>query len=306
MFKKILVPLDGSELAEWALTPALALAKATQGEVILLRSMIPVYTTMPMVADEYSWVWPDYAREQGRAETRTYLEDIARTHSHPSITLHPMAVEGDAAGMIVDTAVAEDIDLIVMSTHGWSGFKKWLLGSVTERVLHSVSCPVLAVRSSQPIRRMLITLDGSPLAEKAVAPALAVAAGLEAKVVLLHVNEPIIPGYESTFQFEWSVAEDQQQQLHHERQGQAETYLNSVAHQYGRDDVEMQQMVISGAPVETILEFMRLHSMDLVAMSTHGRSGLRRWLYGSVTAKVMRGSESHMLIVRPPNGELVS
>ncbi len=304
MFKRILVPLDGSELAEWALAPALTLAKAAHGEVILLRSMIPVYTTMPVAANEYSWVWPDYAREEVRAETRAYLENTAVTHAQPAVTLHPMAVEGDAASMIVDTAVAEDIDLIVMSTHGWSGFKKWVMGSVTERVLHSVSCPVLAVRSAQPVRRMLITLDGSPLAEKAVTPALTVAAGLEARVTLLHVHEPISPNYGSPLQFEWTVAEDRSQQLYREHQDQAEAYLNTVAHRYERDDVAVQQMMITGTPVETILETIRLHNIDLVAMSTHGRSGLRRWLYGSVTAKIMRGSESHMLIVRPPDGEL--
>lgn len=304
MFKKILVPLDGSELAEWALAPAVTLAKAAHGEVILMRSMIPVYTAMPVGANEYNWVWPDYAREQVRAETRAYLENVAATQANPAVALHPLAVEGDAASLIVDTAVAEDIDLIVMSTHGWSGFKKWMMGSVTERVLHSVSCPVLATRSAQPIRRVLITLDGSPLAERAVAPTMSVAASLGARVTLLHVNEPVSQIFGSPFQFEWSVAEDQYRQLEREHQDQAEAHLNVIAHRYERDDVEIQQMVITGTPVETILEFIRLHNIDLVAMSTHGRSGLRRWLYGSVTAKIMRGSDSHMLIVRPSNNEL--
>ena len=71
---KILVPLDGSELAELALKPALKMAQAVQAEVILLRSMIPVYTAMPVVAGEYEWAWPEYAREQVRAATRDYLE----------------------------------------------------------------------------------------------------------------------------------------------------------------------------------------------------------------------------------------
>lgn len=305
MFKKILVPLDGSELAERALSPALKLAAANRAEVILLRSTIPVYMAMPIVADEYEWVWPEYAREEMRTESRDYLQGVAAAYEPLDVCLRCMDEEGDAASVIVDTAVAEAVDLIVMSTHGRSGFNKWMLGSVTERVLHSVGCPVLAVRSAQTIKRMVVTLDGSALAKNVLAPALAVAAGLKARVTLLRVNEPLAAEQVPTVEFEWEVAHEPVQVVQSAHRNQAEGYLYEVMREVGSGQVDVQMNVVDGQPVAKILEFARLHGVDLIAMSTHGRSGLRRWLYGSVTAKVMHSFGGHMLIVRPSSEELV-
>jgi nucleotide-binding universal stress UspA family protein len=303
MFKKILVPLDGSELAEWALSPALKLAAAAQAELILLRSTIPLYMAMPVVAGEYEWAWPEYAREQMRTESREYLQGVQERYELPGLCLHTMDVEGDAASMIVDTAVDEGVDLIVMSTHGRSGFNKWILGSVTERVLHSAPCPVLAIRSDQPITRLLIALDGSQLAEKAIEPALALADTLKARVTLLRVNEPLLADHKPSVQFEWEVGRESIHTLEQNRRNNAENYLCEVVRRAGHNGLNRQWMVVNGQPVPKILEFAQLQSTDLIAMSTHGRSGLRRWLLGSVTAKVMHSFPGHMLIVRPPNKE---
>lgn len=305
MFKKILVPLDGSELAEWALAPALKLAAAAQAELILLRSTIPVYTVMPVVAGEYAWAWPEYAGEQMQTESQEYLRSIQEKYELPGVPLHTMNVEGDAASMIVDTAVDEAVDLIVMSTHGRSGLNKWVLGSVAERVLYSAPCPVLAMRSSHPINRMVITLDGSALAEKVIEPALAVAAGLKARITLLRINEPLLADYKPSVQFDWEVGPESTYVMGQERRNEAENYLHEITRRVDRSGLDMQLSVVDGQPVTKILEFANLHGTDLIAMSTHGRSGLRRWLFGSVTAKVMHSFGGHMLIVRPPNGELM-
>jgi len=304
MFKKILVPLDGSELSEWALKPAVQLAEAAEGEIILLRSLIPVYMTVPTLANEYAWMWPEYSREQMRVEVQEYLAAVRQKYHKPGVRWQSLDVEGDAAGEIVDTALAENVDLIVMSTHGWSGMQKWALGSVTERVLHNATCPVLTTRSPQPITRLAITLDGSQLAEQAVEPALAVAAGLNARVTLLRVNEPLPANHGPAIEFEWTMGKDRAYGMVQERQAQSEAYLEEVTQRYARDDVIVQLMVVDGQPVDKILEIADLHSIDLIAMSTHGRTGLRRWLYGSVTAKIMRGFEGHMLIIRPPANDL--
>lgn len=298
MFKKILVPLDGSELAEWALPTALKLAQAVQGEVILLRSTIPVYTTMPAIANEYDWVWPEYAREQMRTEAREYLEEIKESHALPEVSIQTMNVEGDAASMIVDTAVDQAVDLIVMSTHGWSGFKRWMLGSVTEHVLHTGCCPVLAIRSSNPIGRVAVTLDGSELAEEAIEPALALASALKVGVKFLRVSEPLPVGSEPSMQFEWDVSQEMAYRIGQDHRKEAETYLHEVVRRVDRYNVDVQSSVVEGQAEEKILEFAKLHGIDLIAMSTHGRSGLRRWLFGSVTAKIMRSFDGHMLIVR--------
>jgi nucleotide-binding universal stress UspA family protein len=266
--------------------------------VILLRSTIPVYMTAPVVALEYEWAWPEYAREEMRLEAREYLDDIRERFSIPGVHLETMDVEGDAASMIVDTAIDEEVDLIVMSTHGWSGFKKWMLGSVTERVLHSGSCPVLAIHSPQPINRVAITLDGSPLAEEALEPGLDAAAGLGAGVTLVRVSEPLPAGFNNSMQFNWEVGKDTAYQIGQQTRQEAENYLHEVARRVARHDLDIQYSAIEGQPVDKILEFANLHGIDMISMCTHGRTGLRRWLFGSVTAKVMHSFSGHMLIVR--------
>lgn len=292
MFQKILVPLDGSPEAERALNPAVLVAQAVGGEITLLRSMKVVHMMMPAMATEYEWMWPEYSREQSRQEIRDYLEGIADHLERPGVAIHTLAVEGDSAGIIVDTAAEEEADLIVMAAHGWSASRGRELGSVSERVLHRAPCPVLVVRT-EPIRRLALALDGSLLAERALAPTVALASALGAELALLRVNEPEF--------FTGLLPAREKLAIEHGRE-LAQAYLQDVA-----DSLEMpvETAVVSGTAVTAILEFAQAHHIDLLAMSTHGRTGLRRWLYGSVTARVMRASQTSMLIIRPPDYELL-
>lgn len=305
MFHKILVPLDGSTLAEEAMPTAMAVAKAAKAEVILLRSIQPVYTMMPVVAGEYEWIWPEYAREDSRREIRDYLDRVKGRHECAECDFRCIALEGDPASVIVDTAVEEDVDLIVMSTHGQTGIRRAVFGSVTERVLHSVSCPVIVTKANEPIRRVLIPLDGSELAERAIEPALEVTRAVGASLILLRINEimPVPPIESGSPGWEWEVTEPKQRLVGELRQA-AEGYLREIVLRYRLEPAEVQTIVLDGSPVDRIQEFARLYGIDLIAMSTHGHTGLRRWLYGSVTVKVMRASECSMLIIRPPAEEL--
>lgn len=288
MFRKILAPLDGSPEAERALNPAVRLAQAAKGEVLLLRSMKVVHMMMPSLAVEYEWMWPEYSREESRQEIRSYLDGVAEQVARPDVTLRTLAVEGDSASVIVDTAVDEDIDLIVMSAQGWSTPRVRELGSVSERVLHRAPCPVLMVRK-EPIHRIAVTLDGSSLTERALAPGVALADALQAELVLLRVNEPeffrgLLPAAEK-------LAVEQDREL-------ARAYLQDQARRLGTD---VETFAVAGTAVEGILQFVEDHHVDLLVMCTHGRTGLRRWLYGSVTARVLRASQTSMLIIRPPD-----
>lgn len=303
MFKKILVPLDGSLTAEAALEAAMQLGRAFQAEILLVRSIQLAYAGMPMTAGA-DWVWPQYEVEDSRREVNDYLETIRRAHDCPDCHVRSVALEGDPASCIVDTAQEEDVDLIVMTTHGQTGIRRAVFGSVTERVLHSVDCPVIVTRSKEPIRRILITLDGSPLAEQAIPSALELARAVNARIILLRVNEivPVNP-VEVAITWDWDIPEPEQKLLN-ERRRAAESYLKEVVTQFDLSDCEVETIVLDGTPVDRIQEFARLYGIDLIAMSTHGHTGLRRWLYGSVSSKVMRGSHCSMLIVRPPEMEL--
>lgn len=109
---------------------------------------------------------------------------------------------------------------------------------------------------------------------------------------------------EPSILYDWSVHNGDKEQWIQQSTNEAEVYLDRVARRYARHSVTFHKEVVSGAAEEKILAFAHLHNIDLIAMSTHGHSGLRRWMYGSVTAKVMHSFEGHMLIVRPPDVEL--
>src|SRR5690554_1203252 len=121
MFRKILVPLDGSELAERALRPAVEVAAASGAELVLL-SVAVLEERVVAGADGYGLLWPDQSQERYRNELESYLNSIMQEKIALAVDdVRPLVLEGDAAATIVDTALVEDVDLIVMSTHGRSG-----------------------------------------------------------------------------------------------------------------------------------------------------------------------------------------
>lgn len=303
MLHKILVPLDGSIAAETALVPAMQLGRSTGAELLLLRALETNYMAMPMMANGYELTWPVAALENSRQEIAEYLAGARRLHDCAACHVQALEMEGDAASCIVDTADDEAVDLIVMSTHGHTGVRRVIFGSVTERVLHAAPCPVLVTRAKDPIRRMLITLDGSVLGESVLEPALAIAHAVEARIILMRVNEviPLNP-LDMAASWDWDIPEPEKRLMGERRQA-AEAYLREVVGRLDLSPAEVETIVLDGSPVDRIQEFARLYNIDLLAMSTHGHTGLRRWLYGSVTAQVMRGSHCSMLVVRPARGD---
>jgi nucleotide-binding universal stress UspA family protein len=301
MFKKILVPLDGSPMAELAVQPALTLAKAGDGELILLRSTKPVFTSLPEYAGEYEWAWPVESYDESHEAAQQYLHDLNAGIQSAEVAVRSQVVDGDEAGAIIGIAEAEEVDLIVMTSHGRSGARRKLLGSVTERVLHHASCPVLVIRSEMPVKRIVITLDGSPLSEKALGPGLFLAQSFGADATLLRVN-PII----SILGFDYGaqVAGEAEEYVRRGAHEHAETYLAYAARRMVHAGIGADTAVIDGPVVDSILDYIEGSRVDLLIMTTHGRSGLKRWVYGSVTSKVLSGSKCSMLIIRPPQEEL--
>lgn len=292
--KRFLVPLDGSPLAECALPVACELARRTNGVLVLLRSPEYVEAQLPS-AVEFSLYLPqgrdltDYYHKV-REETKAYLAAVARRVG-ADVTVETLVEEGERAGAIVDAAADEAIDLIVMTTHGRTGLSRWVLGSVAERVLHEAPCPVLILRSGHAcagdsqkaagaLRSILIPLDGSPLAEEALPIGLALAETLGGAVTLLRVQPP----------------------------GASDGYLESAAARCGDRDVPLRAETLiradagSSAVAQAILDYAEQNDVGLIAMSTHGRSGLQRWVYGSVTQKLVGHSNRAMLVVRPTTG----
>jgi len=182
-----------------------------------------------------------------------------------------------------------------MSTHGYSGITRWVMGSVTEKVLHHAACPVLVARPADSIRKVLISLDGSELSESTLEPGLEVAAGLGAEVTLLRVVERLDAAQRDYLdEMERGLGNRVQQEFYED----AEEYLHDQIKSYRRAGLNIQTAVRDGSAADRILDFAKAQKVDLIAMATHGRTGLRRWVYGSVTEKVLHTGCCSMLIVR--------
>ncbi|MFW6097994.1 MAG: universal stress protein [Chloroflexota bacterium] len=145
LFKRILVPLDGSGLAERALEPAIRMAQADDAELILLRIAAHKGARLSE-GGVYSYLRWNELVESEQQEAVDYLERVEQTKIPRAVPARVLVLDGDEAGAIVDTAASEDVDLIIMSTHGRSGPRRWILGSVTEKVLREAPCPVLVIR----------------------------------------------------------------------------------------------------------------------------------------------------------------
>ena len=305
MFNKILVPLDGSDLAECALGPALRIAKGGHREVILLR--VPLFTHKRITPHiEYDGLPPsEQSIELLRNEVCHYLMAVQQAMAPPGLPVRAEVVEGDVASVIVDTAETECVDLIVMSSHGYSGLTRWMLGSVTEKVLRSTPCPVMIVRSPKPLSKVLITLDGSELAELAVAPGIEMTNRLDAQLTLLCVQDESMHRSRAERAQIVSEGSERDRPLADRLYESMETYLRNLAQRHrlaaGR---EIQTAVVTGPAAESILDFAESHRIDLIIMATHGQTGLHRWVYGSVTAKVLRCTHCAVLVIRLPTYKL--
>ena len=302
MFKRILVPLDGSELAETALEPAGTIAQDQGGELILTSVSAHKHVIAPGAAG-YGPVILDGEFELDLDKSEAYLNSIRQTIEHSGVTIQTRVVAGDVAGKIVDLAAEEKVDLIVMTTHGYSGITRWMLGSITERVLRGAPCPVLVIRCVGQLKNVLIALDGSRLAEKALEPGLDLARIYGGRVTLLQVSKE--SGLDSIELGLMDMASTglSQQVSQDTNEGVAQ-YLNSIANRHRSPDLMIDTAVVSGSPARGILDFLEFNPVDLLVMATHGQTGLRRWVYGSVTEKCLRNSACAMLIVRPPTDAL--
>jgi len=310
MFNKVLVPLDFSRLAEYALPPAIKIVQQAQGELTLLNVLERHVVLIPEGPEMmgHNLYHPETSLNQEAEAAHKYFNDLQSGfgRAYTDLAWKTRIEEGDPASCIIDLAEDEAIDLVVMSTHGYSGMTRWFLGSVAEKVLRHVACPVLIVREEFAIKRIVITLDGSVLAESSLPFGLDVAEAFAfgAEVTLLYVDELSekvdANKIENLNKDEPGLGDRYRQEF----QLKAETYLNHVRQTYGRNNLNIKTAVRYGKPAHAILNFAEDNEIDLIVMSTHGRTGLARWRYGSVTEKVLHSADCAMLIYRPEEMEL--
>ena len=297
---QILVPLDGSPLAEQVLPCAMALSRGLGAELVLLGAVsIPPDTEEIL---DRAGVRADALLEELRAEATEHLCQVVDELRDRGMEARHVIQKGPAAEAIVRYAEQMDVRQIVMATHGYNGPNRWTHGSVAERVVQSASVPVLLMRVKemqyrdprQPVcfQRILVPLDGSVRAERVLPVVMPIAEALGCELVLFQV--PIV--YVSDWMTgDWSMPV---QGILAAAEQDARTYLEYIASRLQRNGLEVSIATEIGAVAASIIQYAEDTGVDLIAMCTHGRTGLRRWTLGSVADRVLRAGRVPLLLVR--------
>jgi nucleotide-binding universal stress UspA family protein len=286
----ILVPLDGSPLAEQALPVAERLAQAVSGRLVLVRA-VQVFTFPGVDARD--------AQVAASAEAQEYLESHASRLTASGLAVEIAVPYGEAATEILDEISIRNADLIVMATHGRAGVGRWLYGSVADEILRRAPLPVMlvppgsahALPGDRP-PHILVPLDGSEVAEAALTPASELAVRLGAEVVLLRVVS--LPTYGV-----YAVAGEYPPFDQNAEMMDAQRYVANVAGRLRPVVGHVRVRAEVAYPAPFIAQAAREEGADLICMATHGRGGVARLVLGSVTTDVLRRTNVPLLVVRP-------
>lgn len=292
---RLLLPLDGSTLAERAISPAFTIAKALSADTPCAVHLFRVVPPLVMAIDPVLYAETlNYSEE----EARRYLEEVERQGAEVGVPTAVAVQTGPVAESIISYAQKQAINLIVMSSHGRSGFGRWVYGSVAEKVLRQACCANVIVRqpeNSPPLdtfRHILICLDGSPLAEQILTPILPLARAINARLTFLRVIQPAFLAIETI------ALEQMMEQVDNIERDNAKVYLSQLLNCLPVGDLPVDVKCVVGSPAESIIDYAQENEVDLIAMSSHGRSGVSRWVYGSVAEKVLRGAGCSTFIIR--------
>jgi nucleotide-binding universal stress UspA family protein len=296
MYTRMLIPLDGSTVAEQVLPYARFLAKALAIPVELLGVVDP--EALVALADPAQGRHIDTLVAETMRRTALYLETTARSISGAQVKCS--VEKGTPAEVVIEKATADKNTLIVMATHGRSGIQRWLLGSVADKVLHGATNHLFLVRSTDqgktdgeaPLQTVIVPLDGSPLAEQVLPYVLDLTRKMKLKVVLTRAYA--LPPSVSAEDYGFYSAD-----LLDHLEAEARDYLQQKANEINAKGVENVASVVNpGYGAEEIITLGRNTPDNFIAMSTHGRSGIQRWVLGSVTDRVVRHSGDPVLIIR--------
>jgi nucleotide-binding universal stress UspA family protein len=292
---KILIPLDGSRLAEHSLVYLDAVRSMGDSQVLLFSVIDD--------AEALYKISPREAYDRERNLLSTYLREVAGDISkHLGIEVDTKVVAGSPAERILEEAAKYSPNLLVVSTHGRSGFSRWRLGSVADKVIRGAACNTMVVgpkateheiwldaRIVEPFKRLLVPLDGSVLAESALPIASSFANTYGAQVHLVRVVSIPATGVgvgEAAFTPDLvdSLVEG------------ASSYLEGTLAKFELDDAKTDVLV--GGAAWRLADYIAENSIDLVVMTSHGRSGFLRTALGSVTDRLLGGA-APVLVVRP-------
>jgi nucleotide-binding universal stress UspA family protein len=277
MLEKVVVPLDGSKLAEVALPYAEELAGKMGSEIILL-SVLPSENRL-----EYQKHQTYASRVEGF--TRRHIEKYLDRAAGEEIRVGTVTRTGDAAAGILDYAGNGTFKLLVMATHGRSGISRWAVGSVADKIVRSTTRqPMMLirargahpeVRARRILKKALVPLDGSLASEAVVSNVMEIAAHLRMEITLLRVIS----------------------RSNHTRD-EAEAYLQGWCRQFAERNIPAKYEIRAGNAADAIIDVADELAMDMVAMSTRGQNAINLWPLGSVAQKVLLAGNTPLLLVR--------
>jgi nucleotide-binding universal stress UspA family protein len=312
MFAKVLVPLDGSDRAERALAVAGKVARASHGAVILLRVIHDIsdnsalMATAPLPGVSYL--------DRDEAEVRAYLEAIARSEALRDVRVETRVEFGIPAEVILDSASAFHADAILLCSHGRTGLTRWALGSVAQQIVRRSTVPIVLLREhgGLPLEgqagqrrafRLLIPLDGSELAEASLEPAISYGALIARDAFEAHLVR-VLP-------FIRTMERDTlREQAEREASAYLDRFATRIAAYPGAERLRVKTAVVydldAAAALARVAEGEAgvvgtavVDGCDMIAMATHGRTGLALLAMGSVTDRTLSATTLPALIVRP-------
>ncbi len=323
MFQRILVPLDGSKRAERAIPIAARIARAFGGSLLFVRVILP-----PVDWSRRSFALQPTASDEELAQGAKYLSNVVLSYTDnlTGIKIATQVLSGIPSPTIFSEAHTEQADLIVMCSHGETGLKRWLLGSVAQEAVRRSPVPVLVLNehgkvslpaADQPLR-VLVPLDGSPVSETALEPAARLIAALatpsQGALHILHVVN--LPARDERFRSQTHGAFIEAE-VRTQATQEAEVYLHTLVDYLRQGPLATlpltitSSVVVSSDVAGTILrqaeppkETQTGNGYTLVALATHGRTGLRRWILGSITEHILGAMKLPLLIVRPQEAEV--
>jgi nucleotide-binding universal stress UspA family protein len=296
MFEHILVPLDGSSLAECVLPHGVAVARALGARATVLQVVEQVETAGRMRAiDPLEWHYSE-------AQAGAYLQKVAERLRLAGLPTAQLLLQGDPAERVIDHAQAEHADLILLSSHGRSGLSGWNVSSVVQKILARAYLSFLLIPAYHPAtteisamryERILVPLDGSQRAECVLPLAGALAAHHGSQVLLAHVvRKPELPRRAPPSRDDQKLANT----LTEHNRLEASRYLEEVRSRLSLP-AEIRLLVEDHVAV-TLQELALEEKVDLVLLSAHGYSGETRWPYGSLATSFMLYGNTPLLIVQ--------
>jgi len=300
MYTRILIPLDGSTTAEKVFPYARFFARRLTLPVELLQVIEIADVARLIRRDRVEYFKTTLEKlDESRGQ---YLRRVAETFVNTAVNCTPL--KATPAEAIIDKAAEDKTTLISMATHGRSGVKRWLLGSVAEKVLRAGSNPLLLIRATEEAERegeanltaLIVPLDGSAVAEQVLPDVTALAKQLNVEIILYRAYT--IPYTALTLDpgIAYAVAEEE---LISALRDEATAYLEKKAAELKELGIERVSTIAQyGLAADEIISLAKKTPENLIAMCTHGHSGVKRWVLGSVTETVVRHSGNPVLIIR--------